>query len=199
MGEHGGRTPAATKRTRAAAGAVLVAVIVLGALVATGPTSSDRRNGARHQGERPSSSAIRSKTHGTSGTRGVVTAPTSGPGMPTGTTGPAASPTSSTQVSGTVADDPEPDLRLVRTAIDPGSCRWNIDTLDLVATGRVRNDNPVDVVVEIDVSFRDAGGNELDVASDLAALEPGQELPWDVLGASVDPPAGALACSVSLI
>jgi hypothetical protein len=98
--------------------------------------------------------------------------------------------------------DVEMDLAKVQVEITPGSCRWNVDTLDLTARGNVRNLNPVDAVVSIDVTFFDAAGHELDVASDLAGLGPAgaadDTAPRDVLGVSIDPPDGAVRCVAAL-
>jgi hypothetical protein len=86
--------------------------------------------------------------------------------------------------------------------LTPGSCRWNVDTLDLTARGNVRNLNPVDAVVSIDVTFLDGSGGEIDLASDLAVLGPAgskdDTYAWDVLGASVDAPTGGLRCEITL-
>lgn len=94
--------------------------------------------------------------------------------------------------------DGEADLARVRVAITPGTCLWNADTLDLTARGTIRNDNGLDAIVSIDVTFLDASGGEVDIASDLAVLGPGEQASWDVLGASIDPPTGGLRCEVAL-
>lgn len=94
--------------------------------------------------------------------------------------------------------DGEADLARIRVAITPGTCLWNADTLDLTARGTIRNDNGLDAIVSIDVTFLDASGGEVDTASDLAILGPGEQASWDVLGASIDPPTGGLRCEVAL-
>ena len=102
----------------------------------------------------------------------------------------------------TTQPDVEVDLSKVQVEITPGSCQWSVDTLDLTARGNIRNLNPVDAVVSIDVTFLDASGAEIDVASDLIGLGPAgaadDTASWDVLGASVDPPTGGLRCEVAL-
>ena len=181
----------------ASAAAVGVAVVVGGILLATlgGGGSGERGAGSttttarrRGGGSGPSGATGTTGASGASGSTG-----TSGASGATGTTRPGPPPTVTTEPEADV------DLRKVRVALDEGSCKWNIDTLDLTASGQVRNDNPVDAVVEIEVTWVDSSGAEVDVASDLAVLSPGEQAPWDTLGASVDPPKGELTCRIAVL
>ena len=175
----------------------LVAAIVVAAVVAVilAAGDSDSADGGRStsttaDGSRPSGPTGGSGASG--GTGGTGTSPTGGSGGrgPGGTTG---GPTGTTRITPGEPVEPEPQADLIRVGIDPDGCRWSADTLDLIARGAVRNGNEVDVVVEIEISFRDDSG-EIDVASDLQVLAPGEEARWDVLGASIDPPRGTLRC-----
>ena len=123
------------------------------------------------------------KNGGLSGASGV--GPNGG-----GATGP-------TQV--TSPSDKEADITKIRVAITAGTCLWDLDTFDLTASGSVRNNNSVDAFADIEVIWLDSEGTELDVSSTLEVLSPGETLSWDVAGASIDAPVGALRCTVSLL
>jgi len=189
-------TPRGRRRLGIAAILAAVVVIVIGGLVLavggddgepTGgtATTAGRTGAARPGGGDPS--GVTGASGPTGGTRGDT-----GRGGRGGTTTTTPRPTVDT------VPDEEPDLARIRVVVTPGTCLWNADTLDLTARGSIRNDNPVDAIVSIDVTFRDANGGEVDFASDLAVLNPGEQASWDVLGASIDPPAGGLRCEVAL-
>jgi len=180
--------------------AVLGAVVLLvaGVLLALGAADGDEGAGGTATSTTRRGGAGGPDGPGPSGASGA-----SGPSGRTGTgggKGGRGSTTTTTTPPATVETTPdvEADLARIRVAITPGTCLWNADTLDLTARGTIRNDNPVDAVVSIDVTFLDATGAEIDFASELAILNPGEQAPWDVLGASIDPPNGGLRCEVAL-
>lgn len=179
----------------AIAGAIAVVLVGGGIALALGRggADGDRAGEASTSTTRRGPSGVSS---GTGATGSTGTTGTTGVTGVTGTTG-----TTRTGPPPTVTTEPDEgiDLRKVRVALDEGSCRWNIDTLDLTASGVIRNDNSSDAVVEVEVTWVDGSGNEIDVSSDLAVLAPGEEAPWDVLGASVDPPNGTLSCRIALL
>ncbi|MFM7059640.1 MAG: hypothetical protein ACKOZL_00405 [Actinomycetes bacterium] len=183
--------------------AVVVAAAVLlvaGLLLALGAGDGDDAGGgtattAGRSGPAASGVSGATGSAGTSGTTGAKGGKGGKGGKGDGT-----GSTTTTTPPATVETTPdgEADLARVRVVITPGTCLWNADTLDLTARGTIRNDNSVDAIVSIDVTFRDANGGEVDFASDLAILNPGEQASWDVLGASIDPPAGGLRCEVAL-
>lgn len=189
-------------RGRVGIAAVVAAAVLLvaGLLLALGARDADDggsgtattagRSGPAASGASGATGAApTSGTTGAKGGKGGKGGTGDGTGSSTTTTPPATVETT---------PDGEADLARIRVVITPGTCLWNADTLDLTARGTIRNDNPVDAVVSIDVTFLDATGAEVDFASDLAILNPGEQAPWDVLGASIDPPNGGLRCEVAL-
>lgn len=202
-------TATAWYRTRAGIISIVaaVAVLVIGGIAwavtssssssdAGGTTATTRRGGAtgRTGASGSTGSGGSSGTSGSSGASGASGA-TGGKGT-TSTTRGGPQPTVTTQ------PDVEVDLSKIQVELTPGSCQWNVDTLDLTARGNIRNLNPVDAVVSVDVTFLDGSGGEVDVASDLAVLGPAgskdDTATWDVMGASVDPPTGGLRCEITL-
>ncbi|MFM7617375.1 MAG: hypothetical protein ACKO72_07940 [Actinomycetes bacterium] len=180
--------------------AVVVAAAVLlvaGLLLALGAGDGDDGGGATATTagrSGPAASGVSGATgsagtSGTTGAKGGKGGKGDGTGSTTTTTPPATVETT---------PDGEADLARVRVVITPGTCLWNADTLDLTARGTIRNDNPVDAIVSIDVTFIDGVGGDVDFASDLAILGPAEQASWDVLGASIDPPTGGLRCEVAL-
>ena len=136
--------------------------------------------------------AAGSKGSGPSGTKNGGVTGSSG----AGSTGNAAPGTTQT----TVPSDEEADIAKIRVAITPGTCLWDLDTFDLTARGSVRNNNAVDAFAEIEVTWLDSEGTELDTSSTLEVLSPGETLnDWYVEGASIDGPVGALRCTVALL
>lgn len=195
---------AAAAGRRARSGWILVAAIAVGAVVLTGWAIRGGQTSAPG-GDRTGSVSGEKKVTG-SGPSGDAQRPVPG-AAPSGQLGTGATGLTTSTSGGpqpTVVTEPEVDADLgkVQVEVTPGSCKWNVDTLDLTAVGNIRNLNPVDVVVSIDVTFLDASGQEIDVASDLAGLGPAgaadDTAAWDVLGASIDPPAGGLRCKVAL-
>lgn len=191
-----------SRRLRIAAVLIVCAALVVAAVVVTTNRSeSHRQTSGRQRGPagRHTGATGGSGATGPTGQIGGATGGMNGTG-PSGATGSNQGQATGPEV--TVPPDPDPDLAKVQTQVDSGSCTWSLDTLDLTARGVVRNLNAVDVVVSIDVTFIDASGVELDTASDLAALGPAGAADsvarWDVRGASVDPPAGALRCEVAI-
>lgn len=181
-----------------------VAVLVI-AVVAFAVAGSDGGGTAGSTSTTAGRSGGASGASGTSGASGATGSGGSGKdGKDTkgskGGTGAKGGPTTTTTPPATIETTPdgEADLARIRVAITPGTCLWNADTLDLTARGTIRNDNGLDAVVSIDVTFLDAAGGEVDTASDLAILGPGEQASWDVLGASIDPPTGGLRCEVAL-
>ena len=200
-------TTAAWYRTRAGIISIVaaVAVLVIGGIAwavtsspssseAGGSTTTTTRKGGPTGRTGASGATGSSGTSGATGSTGASGA-TGGRGTTTTTAG-GPRPTVTTQ------PDVEVDLSKIQVELTPGSCRWNVDTLDLTARGNIRNLNPVDAVVSVDVTFVDASGGDIDVASDLAVLGPAgskdDTYAWDVLGASVDPPTGGLRCEITL-
>jgi len=179
-----------------------VALLVLGGVaVATlsrdgsadkaGPTTSSTGVGSRISGASGVSGSSGWQGAGPSGTKKGVVSGSSG----AGSTGNAATGTTQT----TVPSDEEADIAKIRVAITPGTCLWDLDTLDLTARGSVRNNNSVDAFADIEVTWLDSEGTELDTSSTLEVLSPGETVNWDVAGASLDGPVGALRCSVALL
>lgn len=150
---------------------------------ATNPRSQGRTSGVSGVSGENGSGPSGARKGGASGASGV------GPSG-RGATGP-------TQATGPF--DEEADITKIRVAITPGTCLWDLDTLDLTARGSVRNNNSVDAFADIEVIWLDSEGTELDVSSTLEVLSPGETLSWDVAGASIDGPVGALRCTVSLL
>jgi hypothetical protein len=181
--------------------ALLGAIVLLVAGVLLALSSADGDEGA---GGTATSTTRRDGAGGPDGTGASGPSGASGASGRTGSGGTGkggrGSTTTTTTPPATVETTPdvEADLARIRVAITPGTCLWNADTLDLTARGTIRNDNPVDAVVSIDVTFLDGTGAEVDFASELAILNPGEQAPWDVLGASIDPPNGGLRCEVAL-
>ena len=178
-------------------GAVLL--LVAGAAVALGGGDGDDGAGrtTRTTGSTGAGGSGSDGPSGASGASGATGRTGTGSGA-TGKGGTGATTTTTPPATVETTPDGEADLSRIRVVITPGTCLWNADTLDLTARGTIRNDNPVDAVVSIDVTFLDATGAEVDFAADLAILNPGEQAPWDVLGASIDPPNGGLRCEVAL-
>ena len=153
-----------------------------------GPATTSTRSQARTSGVSGSSGE---KGSGPSGVKKGGLSGASGVG-PNG--GGATGPTQATSPS-----DQEADITKIRVAITPGTCLWDLDTFDLTASGSVRNNNSVDAFADIEVIWLDSEGTELDVSSTLEVLSPGETLSWEVAGASIDFPVGALRCTVSLL
>ncbi|CAB4779134.1 MAG: hypothetical protein F2723_04035 [Actinobacteria bacterium] len=157
------------------------------------PTTSTTGAGSRISGASGASGAQGASGSKGSGPSGKKKGGASGSGA--GPSGIAA--TGSTET--TVPSDEEADIAKIRVAITPGTCLWDLDTFDLTARGSVRNNNSVDAFAEIEVTWLDSEGTELDVSSTLEVLSPGETVNWDVAGASIDGPVGALSCSVALL
>ena len=191
--------PRARRRVVVAA-ACIGAALLAGAiwfLVAGGSESTSAARTSTTSGRGPSGAG------GPSGAVGPGGSGATGPASNTGSGGrrPGGATGGATGGTGTTPDepaDPEPEADRIRVGIDPDGCRWSADTLDLTARGAIVNGNTVDVVVEVEISFVDDTG-EIDVASDLQVLAPGEEALWDVLGASIDPPRGSLRCVADVI
>ena len=157
------------------------------------PTTSTTGAGSRISGASGASGAQGASGSKGSGRSGKKKGGVSGSGA--GPSGIAA--TGSTET--TVPSDEEADIAKIRVAITPGTCLWDLDTFDLTARGSVRNNNSVDAFAEIEVTWLDSEGTELDVSSTLEVLSPGETVNWDVAGASIDGPVGALRCTVALL
>jgi hypothetical protein len=196
-------------RTRAGIISIVaaVAVLVIGGIAWAVTSSSDASDAGRATTTtRKGGATGRTGASGASGSSGASGATgSSGASGASGATGGKGTTTTTRggpQPTGTTQPDVEVDHSKVQVELTPGSCRWNVDTLDLTARGNIRNLNPVDAVVSIDVTFLDGSGGEVDVASDLAVLGPAgskdDTATWDVLGASVDAPTGGLSCEISL-
>ncbi len=156
-----------------------------------GPSTSSSEEPSRITGVSGVTGAAGSKGSGPSGTKNGGVTGSSG----AGSTGNAAPGTTQT----TVPSDEEADIAKIRVAITPGTCLWDLDTLDLTARGSVRNNNTVDAFADIEVTWLDSEGTELDTSSTLEVLIPGETVSWDVAGASIDGPVGALRCTVALL
>ena len=158
------------------------------------PTTSTTGAGSRISGASGASGAQGASGSKGSGPSGKKKGGASGSGA--GPSGIAA--TGSTET--TVPSDEEADIAKIRVAITPGTCLWDLDTFDLTARGSVRNNNAVDAFAEIEVTWLDSEGTELDTSSTLEVLSPGETLnDWYVEGASIDGPVGALRCTVALL
>ncbi len=157
------------------------------------PTTSTTGAGSRISGASGASGAQGASGSKGSGPSGKKKGGVSGSGA--GPSGIAA--TGSTET--TVPSDEEADIAKIRVAITPGTCLWDLDTFDLTARGSVRNNNSVDAFAEIEVTWLDSEGTELDTSSTLEVLSPGETVNWDVAGASIDGPVGALRCTVALL
>lgn len=179
-----------------------VALLVLGGVAAAtltrdgsgdkaGPTTSSTGVGSRITGASGVTGSSGSQGSGPSGRKKPGVSGSSGAG-PSGN-----GATGSTET--TLPSDEEADIAKIRVAITPGTCLWDLDTLDLTARGSVRNNNTVDAFADIEVTWLDSEGTELDTSSTLEVLNPGETLNWDVAGASLDGPVGALRCSVALL
>jgi|GEM_PF-2358756 len=156
-----------------------------------GPARSSTGVGSRISGASGAQGASGSKGAGPSGSKKAGASGSNGAGP----SGNAATGTTQT----TLPSDEEADIAKIRVAITPGTCLWDLDTLDLTARGSVRNNNAVDAFAEIEVTWLDSEGTELDTSSTLEVLSPGETVNWDVAGASLDGPVGALRCSVALL
>lgn len=179
-----------------------VALLVLGGVAAATLT---RDGSGDKAGSATSTTGVGSRISGASGVTG--SSGSQGPG-PSGTKKSGVSGSSGAGSSGngatgstetTLPSDEEADIAKIRVAITPGTCLWDLDTLDLTARGSVRNNNTVDAFAEIEVTWLDSEGTELDISSTLEVLNPGETLNWDVAGASIDGPVGALLCTVALL
>ena len=179
-----------------------VALLVLGGVAAATLT---RDGSGDNAGPATSTTGVGSRISGASGVTGSSGSQGSGPsgtkkGGVSGSSGAGPSgnaPTGTTET--TLPSDEEADIAKIRVAITPGTCLWDLDTLDLTARGSVRNNNTVDAFADIEVTWLDSEGTELDTSSTLEVLSPGETLNWDVAGASLDGPVGALRCSVALL
>ena len=183
-----------------------VALLVLGGVaMATLSRNHSGDGSADKASPTTSTSGERSRISGASGAQGASGSKGSGPSgrkkpgasgsSGAGPTGNAATGTTQT----TVPSDGEADIAKIRVAITPGTCLWDLDTFDLTARGSVRNNNAVDAFADIEVAWLDSEGTELDTSSTLEVLSPGETVNWDVAGASIDGPVGALRCSVALL
>lgn len=179
-----------------------VAVLVLGGVAfATlkrdgsgdnaGPSTSSTRESSRITGVSGATGAAGSKDSGSTGPKNGGATGSNGAG-PTG--GGGIGPTQTT-----ISSDEDADIAKIRVAITPGTCLWDLDTFDLTARGSVRNNNTVDAFADIEVTWLDSEGTELDISSTLEVLSPGETVNWDVAGASIDGPVGALRCTVALL
>lgn len=177
--------------------ALSVGVLVVGGVavaIFSGNSSGDNQSPTTSTGSQ-------ARTSGVSGVSGENGSGPSGvtKGGPSGTSrvGPTGGRTTTTQADNPFGD--EADIAKIRVAITPGTCLWDLDTFDLTARGSVRNNNSVDAFADIEVIWLDSEGTELDVSSTLEVLSPGETLSWDVAGASIDGPVGALRCTVALL
>ena len=179
-----------------------VALLVLGGVAAATLT---RDGSGDKAGPATSTTGVGSRISGASGVTGSSGSQGSGPsgtkkGGASGSSGAGPSGNGATgSTETTLPSDEEADIAKIRVAITPGTCLWDLDTLDLTARGSVRNNNTVDAFAEIEVTWLDSEGTELDTSSTLEVLNPGETLNWDVAGASLDGPVGALRCSVALL
>ncbi len=179
-----------------------VALLVLGGVAAATLT---RDGSGDNAGPATSTTGVGSRISGASGVTGSSGSQGSGPsgtkkGGASGSSGAGPSGNGATgSTETTVPFDEEADIAMIRVAITPGTCLWDLDTLDLTARGSVRNNNAVDAFAEIEVTWLDSEGTELDTSSTLEVLSPGETVNWDVAGASLDGPVGALRCSVALL
>ena len=179
-----------------------VALIVLGGVAAAALT---RDGSGDKAGPATSTTGVGSRVSGASGVTGSSGSQGSGPSgtKKSGVSGSSGAGPSGNGATGstetTLPSDEEADIAKIRVAITPGTCLWDLDTLDLTARGSVRNNNTVDAFAEIEVTWLDSEGTELDTSSTLEVLSPGETVNWDVAGASIDGPVGALRCSVALL
>ena len=81
--------------------------------------------------------------------------------------------------------------------VDAGSCTWDGDNEQLLATGSVTNSGNQDAEPEVEVTWSDSSG-ELDSWSDTVPVGAGATEAWDMSTDWADPPAG-LSCSVAII
>jgi hypothetical protein len=183
-----------------------VALLVLGGVaVATLSGNHSGDGSADKAGPTTSSTGVGSRISGASGVTGSSGSQGAGPsgtkkGGVSGSSGAGPSGNAATGATETTLPfDEEADIAMIRVAITPGTCLWDLDTLDLTARGSVRNNNSVDAFADIEVTWLDSEGTELDTSSTLEVLSPGETVNWDVAGASLDGPVGALRCSVALL
>ena len=205
-------TPTGTAWYRTRAGIISIvaalSVLVIGGIAwaVSSSSSSSEAGGSSTTTTRKGGPTGRTGASGATGSSGTTGA--SGASGATGASGTTGGKGTTTTTRGgprptvTTQPDVEVDLSKIQVELTPGSCRWNVDTLDLTARGNIRNLNPVDAVVSVDVTFVDASGGDIDVASDLAVLgaagSKDDTYAWDVLGASVDAPTGGLRCEITL-
>ncbi|MGZ4714835.1 MAG: hypothetical protein ACXV9S_17855, partial [Acidimicrobiia bacterium] len=150
--------------------------------------------------------------HATAGTKPSPT-PTTAPGAAAngatsagaavgaaGTT-PATSPQSgagtspATAVPGGFPNDPLAGLTLATTS---GSCRWDGDNFEVVASGTVRNSSDQDTQAEVEVTWADQSG-ELGTDSSLVDVSAHSTEPWDVSSPQPDAPQGSLSCHADFV
>ncbi len=116
--------------------------------------------------------------------------------VPAGAAGATAGAAAGVAAAGPVASA-APDGRALDAVADitQTGCRYDADAGELVGTGTVHNPGD-DALIEIDVTFSDATG-ELDSASDIQQVAPGETLDWEASTLAFDPPTGTLTCQVS--
>ena len=185
--------------------AALAAVLVAAGGVAWAASGDDGH---------PASAHVATRTHAGSGS--VRTTTTTGPSATSSTTttttttltagaaaASAAVPTPSVSSPSTASSgaaggfDEGPAIDAKVTIVQSGgACRFDGDAGELVDSGTVHNPGSDDAIVEIDVSFVDATG-ELDSASDVEQVGPGETVEWEVSTIAFDPPEGSLSCDVT--
>lgn len=179
--------------------------VALLVLAAVGVATLSRDSSGDKASPTTSSTGVRSRISGASGATGASGSKGAGASgaIKGGASGSGASGSSGNGATGatetTLPSDEEADIAKIRVAITPGTCLWDLDTLDLTARGSVRNNNSVDAFADIEVTWLDSEGTELDTSSTLEVLSPGETVNWDVAGASIDGPVGALRCTVALL
>jgi hypothetical protein len=189
------------RRRRATGAAIIAAVALAGGAVAWAGTGSDDHGSAAKVATRQAPAGARARVTTTSttadGARTTTTTTTTlVPGAAAGTPGNTSAPVASTP-SPSVAVDDAPTLDLTAKIVQgSGACRYDADAGELVDSGTVTNPSGDDALVEIDVTFTDATG-ELDSASDVEQVGPGETVEWEASTLAFDPPSGALSCQVS--
>lgn len=153
-----------------------------------------------------------------SGDRAAVTpAPSVSTSRSTSTTTTEPAPDSTSTTSGSTAEIPPPDTATslpagpdpapdtggggptgFTVAIDAGSCRWDADAGELVATGSVTAGTGEDSgAADVTVAWSDASG-DLDSWDELVPVDAGRTERFDISTPWDEAPQGALDCQVTL-
>jgi hypothetical protein len=173
---------------------LVVAIVVAVALLA--PGSGDDGGGGDGATAAPrAASTTTTRAAGRPSTTTTVTA------APVATATPPTTRAPATPVT-TVATVPVDRGGAVAT-LDAGSCSWDADTGDLLASGTVTNRSGELTAVEITVSWLGPDGDEIDSGSDVQTLAQGESAPWSASSTWYSPddpdaPPPALHCELSL-